>query len=156
MIGKFVTKLIQTIPTWEVTKYYGRVCIYQLKCLKYKIQTSEAWFNFKCKFMPGSLNNELECEEPIKTKVKNESQQQKGQNESSETKSQNQCKNHESATSLNDLKNTYVINELMPHTKKQEKDDKKIIKDNKKYQENEKYIHEEYATKKERKMKRVQ
>lgn len=55
-----------------MTKYYGRVCIYQLKCLKYKIQTSEAWFNFKCKFMPGSLNNELECEEPIKTKgIKN-------------------------------------------------------------------------------------
>lgn len=40
----------------------------------------------------------------------------------------------------------------MPHTKKQEKDDKKIIKDNKKYQENEKYIHEEYTTKKERKV----
>lgn len=60
--------ILQSLPTWEVTKYYGRVCIYQLKCLKYKVQTSEAWFNFKCKFMPGSLRNELECEEMVQKK----------------------------------------------------------------------------------------
>ncbi|XP_078032645.1 uncharacterized protein LOC144467628 [Augochlora pura] len=77
MFGKFVTKVIQSLPSWEVTKYYGRVCIYQFKCLKYKVQTSEAWFNFKCKFMPGSLRNELECEEVVQPKKKDGNVKQK-------------------------------------------------------------------------------
>ncbi|XP_017889780.1 uncharacterized protein LOC108630791 isoform X2 [Ceratina calcarata] len=49
MIGKVVTKFIQSLPSWEVTKYYGRVC---------------------------SLRNELECEESIEKKVKPQSKQQ--------------------------------------------------------------------------------
>nr|XP_031843242.1 uncharacterized protein LOC116431636 isoform X1 [Nomia melanderi] len=85
MIGKFVTKIIQSLPTWEVTKYYGRVCIYQFKCLKYKVQTSEAWFNFKCKFMPGSFRNELECEEIIEPKNKNNRLKQKAKRMNLET-----------------------------------------------------------------------
>ncbi|XP_015602960.1 uncharacterized protein LOC107271452 [Cephus cinctus] len=64
VVGKLISKIIQSMPTWEVTKYYGRVCIFQLKCLKYRMQTSEAWFNFKCKFMPGSLRDDAECEDP--------------------------------------------------------------------------------------------
>ncbi|CAK9795356.1 hypothetical protein ANTPLA_LOCUS344 [Anthophora plagiata] len=145
MIGKFVTKLIQSLPSWEVTKYYGRVCIYQLKCLKYKIQTSEAWFNFKCKFMPGSLQNELECEEPVQKKVKNESKQKKV----SDIKAQNKVKylsksNKSSATSIKD---SYVPDEFM--TKEQRKQEK--CKDNEKYT-----VHEDVMQKKQRKVKRAQ
>ena len=44
------------------------MCIYQLKCLKYRVQTSEAWFNFKSKFMPGTLRKELECEDYTESK----------------------------------------------------------------------------------------
>ncbi|XP_046739264.1 uncharacterized protein LOC124407295 [Diprion similis] len=50
-----VKQLDKAIPSWEMTKYYGRICVFQLRCIKYRIQTSEAWFNFKCKFMPSSI-----------------------------------------------------------------------------------------------------
>ncbi|KAL2743892.1 hypothetical protein V1477_007768 [Vespula maculifrons] len=63
VVGKLFTKLIQTLPSWETTKYYGRVCICQLRCIKYKMQTSKTWFNFKCKFMPYSFRKELKCKE---------------------------------------------------------------------------------------------
>nr|XP_031843243.1 uncharacterized protein LOC116431636 isoform X2 [Nomia melanderi] len=62
MIGKFVTKIIQSLPTWEVTKYYGR-----------------------CKFMPGSFRNELECEEIIEPKNKNNRLKQKAKRMNLET-----------------------------------------------------------------------
>ncbi|XP_050483978.1 uncharacterized protein LOC126870371 isoform X1 [Bombus huntii] len=151
MFGKFVTKLIQSLPTWEVTKYYGRVCIYQLKCLKYRVQTSEAWFNFKCKFMPGSLHKEIECEDYVEPKVNNKSKQQKEQPKvSSERESQDKvqynAKDHKSVpTSLKELKDNYIIDELI--------DSKKKKQGKKRCQENNKYpIHEDYVTKKERKV----
>ncbi|XP_034178914.1 uncharacterized protein LOC117603669 isoform X1 [Osmia lignaria lignaria] len=153
MIGKLVTKFIQSLPSWEVTKYYGRVCIYQLKCLKYKVQTSEAWFNFKCKFMPGSLQNELECEEPKQNKVKDKKQQVKHKlpaDAEAYKKKQYQLqypKDKEDEfedTSCNDIKDNYMQkkNQKYESAKHQEKEDYNARDD--------------YRTKKQRKVKRAQ
>ncbi|CAL7937957.1 unnamed protein product [Xylocopa violacea] len=157
MIGKFVTKIIQSLPTWEVTKYYGRVCMYQLKCLKYRVQTSEAWFNFKCKFMPGSLHNELECEESIKQKVKSESKQQKKQQKISPEKVKSQSKiqyskdSKSSSAPVKNLKDSYTLDEIVADANKQNK------KEDKKSRENETYsMPEDYMTKKQRKAKQAQ
>lgn len=45
-----------------MTKYYGRVAWFQLQCIKYRIQTSETWFNLMAKLMPGRLKGEAESE----------------------------------------------------------------------------------------------
>ncbi|XP_017889779.1 uncharacterized protein LOC108630791 isoform X1 [Ceratina calcarata] len=129
MIGKVVTKFIQSLPSWEVTKYYGRVCMYQIKCLKYKFQTSEAWFNFKCKFMPGSLRNELECEESIEKKVKPQSKQQ---------------------VKPGTIKSETSFNDVIRNAKRSKKG-------NKKYQEDDKFtMPEDCIPQKKRKAKRAQ
>ncbi|XP_073968010.1 uncharacterized protein [Bombus fervidus] len=106
--------------------------------------------------MPGSLRKEIECEDYIEPKVSNMSKRQKEQPKvSSETEShdkvQYNAKDHKSVpTSLKKLKDNYIIDELID-SKKQKKQGKKG------YQENNKYpIHEDYVTKKERKVKRAQ
>ncbi|XP_076758566.1 uncharacterized protein LOC143427931 isoform X1 [Xylocopa sonorina] len=156
MIGKFVTKIIQSLPSWEVTKYYGRVCMYQLKCLKYRVQTSEAWFNFKCKFMPGSLHNELECEESIKQKVKSESKEQKKQQKTTPEKVKSQSKiqytkdSKSSSTSVKNLKNSCTLNEFIADANKQNKNEDRKSQENKTYS-----MPEDYMTKKQRKAKQA-
>lgn len=58
-----------------MTKYYGRVCIFKIQCIKYKIQTSEAWFQFRNKFMINieekkKLNNDDNKRDQVEVKKK--------------------------------------------------------------------------------------
>ncbi|XP_076677596.1 uncharacterized protein LOC143373863 isoform X2 [Andrena cerasifolii] len=149
----------RSLPTWEVTKYYGRVCIYQLKCVKYRVQTSEAWFNFKCKFMPGSLQKELECEELVPKKVTDkQSTQQQGQKEKVSPKTatlqkqspvQYDSKRKENdcpTSSYNDTKSSYLTEEY-PSSAKSKK-----ARENETCQGNEEYsMSNDFARKKKRK-----
>ncbi|XP_076758567.1 uncharacterized protein LOC143427931 isoform X2 [Xylocopa sonorina] len=129
MIGKFVTKIIQSLPSWEVTKYYGRVC---------------------------SLHNELECEESIKQKVKSESKEQKKQQKTTPEKVKSQSKiqytkdSKSSSTSVKNLKNSCTLNEFIADANKQNKNEDRKSQENKTYS-----MPEDYMTKKQRKAKQA-